>query len=332
VTDWLTQAGVLPNLYPFAMRLSHQMTGVISHPTLQDLLAYAFGWDILGHYLLNHHGVPVASALAATIVAALRPIPNRGWTALFAASYWAMLVFYNLGLQSMCGGCIQAYANYADYLAALAGGLALHGLMLTSRSDRLARVIAVGVAGASIGLAAEQAWSLTGVYQLPSIRNRADSLPEEVRAAGEAMRTLLPSGSTVEFVGRDSRIPLALARAEVRVPPITLTLISAYRKLNENLTPEQAAQAIEEFRQLTAWTDEIAREWIQQNGDWMIVQRQPVDAVLPWLVWAPDAPLMKTGLENCFEPVAEESFVTFVPPLSIALYKRVRRGRICLGE
>lgn len=332
VTDWLIQAGVLPNLYPHAMRLSHQMTGVIVHPTLQDLLAYAFGWDIVGHYFLNHHGVPFAGALAATIVAALRPIPNRGWTALFAASYWAMLVFYNLGLQSMCGGCIQAYASYADYLAALAGGLALHGLMVTNRSDLLVRGIAVGTVVASIGLAAEQAWSLTGVYQLPSIRNRADSLPEEVRAAGEAMRTLLPAGSAVELVGRDSRIPLALTLADIRLPPVTLVLVTSYRELNADVTPAEAAEATQEMRQLTMWTDGFAREWIQQNGDWMVVQRQPVDHAPPWLVWAPDAPLVKTGLEKCFEPVAQPEFANFVPPLSFTLYRRIRRGKVCLGE
>ncbi len=323
---------MLPKLYPHALPLSHQMTGVISHPTLRNLLAYAFGWDILGHYLLNHHGVPVASALAATIVAALRPIPNRGWTALFAASYWAMLVFYNLGLQSMCGGCIQAYANYADYLAALAGGLAVHGLMVTNRSDLLVRGIAVGTVVASIGLAAEQAWSLTGVYRLPSIRNRSDSLPEEVRAAGEAMRTLLPPGSAVELVGRDLRIPLALTLADIRIPPVTLTLVTSYRELDANVTPEEATQATQEMRQLTGWTDEIAREWMQQNGDWMIVQRKPVDPVVPWLIWAPDAPLVKTGLEKCFEPVAQPEFTNFVPPLSFTLYRRIRRGKVCLGE
>jgi hypothetical protein len=332
LTDWLIQAGVLPNLYPSAMRLSHQMTGVIIHPTLRDMLVYAFGRDVLGHYYFNHHAVPFLSALAATIVAARRPIPNRGWTALFAASYWGLLVFHHLGLQSICGGCIQAYANYVNYLAALAGGLALHGVMLTSRGDLSARRIAVGMVGASIALAAVQAWSLTGIYSLPSIRNRTDSLPAEVRTAGASMRALLPAGSATEFVGRDLRIPLALALADVRVPPVTLVLTSSYRELNANVTPAEAAQATQEMRQLTIWTDEIAREWIQQNGDWMMVQRQPVDKVIPWLVWAPDAPLVKTGLEKCFERVAEKAFNDFVPPLSVALYRRVRRGKICLGE
>ena len=243
-----------------------------------------------------------------------------------------MLVFYNLGLQSMCGGCIQAYANYADYLAALAGGLALHGLMVTDRSELLARSIAVAVVVASIGLAAEQAWSLTGPYQLPSIRNRADSLPEEVRAAGEVMRTLLPAGSAVELVGRDSRLPLALTLADIRLPPVTLVLVTSYRELNAGVTPVEATEATQEMRQLTMWTGEFAREWIQQNGDWMVVQRQPVDHGLPWLTWAPDAPLIKTGLEKCFEQVAEPVFTTFEPPLSFALYRRIRRGKVCLGE
>jgi hypothetical protein len=332
VTDWLTQAGVLPQLYPSALRISHQMLGVIDQPTLRDMLAYAFGSDILGHYFFNHHAVPFASALAATIVAALRPIPNRGWTALFAASYWALLVFHHLGLQSICPSCIQAYANYVNYLAALAGGLALHGLMRTSQSAQLARGITVGMVAVSIGLAAGQAWSLTGTYQLPSIRNRTSSFPEEVRVAGEAMKKLLPPGSATELVGRDSRIPLALALADIRVPPITLVLTSYYREMNSNVTPAEAAQATQEMRQLTIWTDEIAREWIQQSGDWMIVQRQPVDSVIPWLIWAPDTPLIKTGLERCFELVSEKAFDQFVPPLSVALYRRLRRGSVCLGQ
>jgi hypothetical protein len=86
------------------------------------------------------------------------------------------------------------------------------------------------------------------------------------------------------------------------------------------------------MRQLTIWTDEIAREWIQQNGDWMIVQRQPVDRGPVWLTWAPDGPLIKTGLEKCFELVSEPAFNDFVPPLAVALYRRVRRGKVCLGE
>ncbi|QOZ27238.1 glycosyltransferase family 39 protein [Bradyrhizobium sp. CCBAU 51753] len=332
MTDWLIQAGVLPNLYSFALSHSSQALGVPHPSTLRDMLAYAFGWDIMGHYLLNHHGVPLASALAATIVAALRPIPNRGWTALFAASYWALLVFHHLGLQSICPTCIQAYANYVDYLAALAGGLALHGLMRTASNDRLAGGIAVGTIFASLALAAVQAWNLVGPYQLPSIRNRVSSLPEEVRLAGETMRTLLPPGTKAEFVGSDLRIPLALVQAGIQIPPITLTLPSNYRKLNEGLTPEQVAQATAEMKQLTGWTDTIAKQWMQESGDWLILQRRPVVAAPDWLIWAPDAALVKTGLEKCFERVSESTFDTFVPPLSIALYRRVRRGKTCLGE
>src|SRR5581483_2589417 len=172
LTDSLVQAGLLPKLYPYTMLLSRQVGAGMQHATLLDMLEYAFGWDALGHYFFNHHIVPFATALAATIVAALRAIPNRGWTALFAISYWALLIFHHLGLQSQCGGCIQAYANYVDYLAALAGGLALHGVMLTAGSDLRARTFAIVAVAASIGLSAVQAWSLGGHYGLPSIRNR----------------------------------------------------------------------------------------------------------------------------------------------------------------
>jgi hypothetical protein len=331
VTDGLVQAGILPKLYPNIFTFSHQ--NVISQPaTVLRLLAYAFGWAMWRDWIIAHHAAPIAAALFSTIVAALRRVQNRGWMALFAASYWGMLVFHHLGAQSYCPICIQAYANFFDYLAALAGGLALHGLMQAAPNVGFVRGVAVGAVAASVGLAAAQAWSLSGGNKLPSIRNQTDSLPHEVRIAGEAMKTLLAPGSSVGFVGRDSRIPLALASADVRVPPVTLSLVSFYRKLDENLTPEQQAQTIEEIRQLSAWTDVIAREWIEDAGDWLVVQRQPVDYVFPWLVWAPEAPLVKTGLEKCFELVSEPAFAEFVPPLSIALYRRVRRGKICVGE
>lgn len=331
VTDWLVHAGILPKLYPNVFGLSHQAV-IIAPVTLRDMLASAFGWPMWRDWIIAHHAVPIAVALFATIVAALRPLQNRGWIALFAAAYWGMLAFHHLGAQSYCPICIQAYANYFNYLAALAGGLVLHSLMQAARNVGFVRAVAVGAVAASVGLSAAQAWSLSGGNKLPSIRNQTDSLPNELRTAGETMRTLLPPGSSVGFVGRDARIPLALASAAVRVPPVTLSLVSFYRKLDENLTPEQRAQTIEEIRQLSLWTDVIAKEWIEDAGDWLVVQRQPVDYVFPWLIWAPEAALIKTGLEKCFELVSEPAFVEFVPPLSVALYRRVRRGKICLGE
>jgi hypothetical protein len=330
LTDSLVQAGVLPKLYPYTMVLSRQIGGAMQHATLLDMLEYAFGRDVLGHYFLNHHAVPFATALAATIVAALRAIPNRGWTALFATSYWALLIFHHLGLQSLCGGCIQAYANYVDYLAALAGGLALHGVMLTSR-DLLARTFAVAVVGASIGLSAVQAWSLTGHYGVPSIRNRTESLPAEVGIAGAAMKRLLPPGAVTGIVGLDSRIPLALAEAGVRFPPIFLNIPPFYRKLNEGLTPELQAKTIAEIADLSMWTDAIARQWIESDFDWVVVQRQPPNRA-SWLIWAPETPLIETALEKCFERGPASAFATFDPPLAVELYKRVRRGKVCLGE
>jgi hypothetical protein len=331
VTDWLVHAGILPKLYPDVFGFSHQAV-IIPPATLRDMLATAFGWAMWRDWIIAHHAVPIAAALFATTVAALRPAQNRGWIALFAVSYWGMLAFHHLGAQSYCPICIQAYANYFDYMAALAGGLALHSVMQAARNVGFVRAAAIGAVAASVGLSAAQAWSLTGGNKLPSIRNQTDALPREVSVAGEAMKSLLAPGTNVGFVGRDSRIPLALASAGVGVPPVTLSLVSFYRKLDENLTPEQRTGTIEEIRQLSMWTDDIAREWIGDTGDWLVVQRQPVDYVFPWLVWAPEAPLVKTGLEKCFEPVAERAFNDFVPPLSVALYRRIRRGKICLGE
>ena len=145
------------------------------------------------------------------------------------------------------------------------------------------------------------------------------------------MKTALPSGAVTGIVGLDSRIPLALAEAGVHVPPIFLNVTPYYRKLNDGLTPELQAKAIAEIADLSMWTDAIARQWVESDFDWLVVQRQPPNRA-SWLIWAPEAPLVTTALDKCFERGPAPAFATFDPPLMIELYKRVRRGKVCLGE
>ena len=331
VTDWLVHAGVLPDFYP-NLRVATTGTLVVDRqPGLAGFLGYVFGWEMLRDWILMHHAIPIGAALFATIMASVRRIPNRGWTLLFALSFWAMMLYHHLGGQSFCPICIQGYANYFDFLAALAGGLALQGLLQPSASG-LAKATVICLVAASVAGAVLQSWSLTGVNRLPSIRNRADSLPAEVDRAGAAMKTLLPPGTVVGIVGVDPRIPLALQEADVRIPPVFLTLSSTYRKLNEGLTPELQASTIAELADLSAWTDATARQWIENDFDWLVVQRQPAPPAPPWLIWAPEAPLITTALEKCFERRADPAFDGFDPPLAVDLYKRIRRGRVCLGE
>ena len=104
----------------------------------------------------------------------------------------------------------------------------------------------------------------------------------------------------IGIVGLDSRIPLALAGGGPPDSADLPQLTSFYRKLNEDLTPELRAKAIAEIAELSLWTDDIARQWIENDFDWLVVQRQPPIRA-PWLIWAPDAPLIKTALEKCFE-------------------------------
>ena len=331
VTDWLIRAGLLPELYVNARSFSRQM--LINPPsTLSETLKSAFEQDMLRDWVIGHHFLPIAAALLATIVAALLQIPNRGWCALFAASYWGMLVFHHVGAQSYCPICIQAYANYFNYLGALAGGLCLEGLMSIVVITWVKRSLVIGAAAVSLALAAEQSWSLTGRTGLPSIRNRSNSLPQEVRLASDAVSIILRPGSEVGFVGLDSRIPLALAQAGVRVPPVTLSLTSFYRKLSDSLSPEQRDRTVEEIGDLSMWTDVIAKRWIQEAHDWLVVQRLPDGGVPLWLIWSAEAPLVKSGLAKCFERVATKSFDAFTPPLSFDLYRRTRRGRVCLED
>lgn len=331
VTDWLVHAGLLPDLYPNMPVFSSHVLVVEHEPGLAGFLGYVFGWEMLRDWILMHHAIPIAAAFFATVLASVRRIPNRGWTLLFALSFWAMMLYHHLGGQAFCPICIQGYANYFDFLAALASGLALQGLLQCSAS-RVTKAAVVCLTAAFVAGAALQSWSLTGVNRLPSIRNRTDSLPPEIDVAGAALKTLLPRGAAVGIVGFDPRISLALQEAEVRIPPIFLNITSFYRKLNDGLAPEVRAKTIAEIADLSAWTDAIARQWIENDFDWLVVQLQPAARSQSWLVWAPDAPLITTALEKCFERGAAPSFANFDPPLSVELYKRVRRGKVCLGE
>jgi hypothetical protein len=330
VTDWLAHAGVIPDFYPNTPAFSSRVFVIEHEPGLAGFLGYVFGWEMLRDWILMHHAIPIAAAFLATVLASVRRIPNRGWTLLFALSFWAMMLYHHLGGQSFCPICIQAYANYFDYLAALAGALMLQGL-LQPRAGSLGRPLLVCLVAAAVAASTVQSWSLTGVNKLPSIRNRTDSLPAEVYAAGAAMKALLPRGIVAGYVGGDPRIPLALAEDEIPFPPVMIHLPSFYRKLNENLTPEVEGKTIAEIADLSLWTDAIARQWIENDFDWLVVQRQPAQRI-PWLIWAPDAPLITTALQKCFEPSAAPAFGGFDPPLSVELYKRVGRGKVCLGE
>ncbi|MGT2434885.1 hypothetical protein ACU4GH_02445 [Bradyrhizobium betae] len=330
VTDLLVNAGILPRLFPNAFGFSHQII-IEQQPTLRALLVYAFGREILRDWILAHHIVPIAGVALGAIVAPMKRIANQGWMLLFVAAYCSLLVFHHLGAQSYCPICIQGYANYFDYLGALAGGLALQGVLERFSFTRRVRGLAAATVLVAIVTAAVQSWSLTGVNRLPSIRQWDDPLPREVRDVSAVFGQSLPPRASVGLVSLDPRIPLALEEANIRVPPVSLSLTSFYRQLKPDLTPEQQAQTIRELEDLSAWTDSTARRWMTNDFDWLVVQRAP-ERFPPWLVWAPGAPLVKTGLAVCFEPAAKRSFDTFTPPLAFEIYKRVRRGSECLGK
>ena len=173
VTDWLVHAGLLPDFYPNMPAFSSHTLVVEHEPGFAAFLGYVFGWEMLRDWILAHHVIPIAAALFAIVVASVCRIPNRGWTLLFALSFWVMMLYHHLGGQSFCPICIQAYANYFDFFAALAGGLALQGLLQRSAS-RVAKAAVVCLIAAAVVVAAVQSWSLTGVNRLPSIRNRTD--------------------------------------------------------------------------------------------------------------------------------------------------------------
>jgi hypothetical protein len=322
----------LPDFYPNIPVFSSHILVTEHAAGLAAFLTYVFGWEMLRDWILAHHIIPIAAALFAMVIASVRRIPYRGWTWLFALSFWAMMLYHHLGSQqAFCPICIQAYANYFDFLAALAGGVALQGMLQRAPSG-VVKAAVICLITAAVLVAAIQSWSLTGVNRLPSIRNQADSLPAEIGLASATIRTLLPRGAVASIVGGDARIRLILAAADVHVPPIFLNIAPFYRKLNEGLTAELQEKTVAEIADLSMWTDPIARQWIERDFDWLVVQRQPAGRPAAWLIWAPEAPLITTALEKCFERGPAPAFPAFDPPLVIELYKRVRRGKVCLGE
>ena len=157
VTDALVHAGLFPALYPNMPVFSSHVLVVEHEPGLAGFLGYVFGWEMLRDWILAHHVIPIAAALFAIVVASAS-IPNRGWTLLFALSFWVMMLYHHLGGQAFCPICIQGYANYFDFLAALAGGLALQGLLQPAAS-RLAKAAVIGLTAASVAVAAVQSWN-----------------------------------------------------------------------------------------------------------------------------------------------------------------------------
>lgn len=331
VTDWLSRAGIMP--FPHALSLSHQVvaSSIPVHGSLGGLLGYMFGWEIVKDWILAHHGVPIATAILASVALVFRRMPNRGWIAAFVAAYFFLLLFHHFGAQSYCPICIQAYANYFNYLGALAGALVLHGMSELFPRKQFVRMVCVGAIVVSLALASLQSWQLSGSNRLPSLRNQETSVSSEVRQVGDALKGFAPANSLVGLVSTDPRIPLALSRADLMVPPVALTLTSFYRKPNDNLTAEQQAITTAEIVDLSGWTDSTAEDWMRGAYEYLVVQRRP-DRFPSWLVWAPDAPLVKHGLEQCFEKVGTRSFDQMVPPLSIDLYRRTRRGEACVKD
>jgi hypothetical protein len=178
-------------------------------------------------------------------------------------AYGGLLVFHHLASLSYCPICIQAYANYFNYL----GGLAIHGLLRRFSFALAGRAIAVVAIVAAVVTAAVQSWSLTGVNRPPSLRNSVDALPQEVRETSAMLAQSLQEGSPIGVVGLDPRILLALARADIRVPAVSLSLGFSYRQLKPNLTDEQEAQTIKQLEELSGWTDTTAKRWIETDYD-----------------------------------------------------------------
>ena len=277
VTDLLVHAGLLPDFYPNMPLFSSHILVVEHEPGFAAFLGYVFGWEMLRDWITgaprhSDRGCPVRNCPGDSV----RRIPNRGGRCCSRSPFWAMMLYHHLGGQAFCPICIQGYANYFDFLAALAGGLALQGL-LQRRAGRLAKAIVICL------LAASCCWRGAAVLEpdrrepsavdpqpdgfIAARDRRCRRSPEDPAAAGRGGGYCRLRSPNFAGVGRT---------AEARIPPIFPHPRHRYStkaepRFGSRATGRRRSSSSPIFR---GWTDPIARQWIENDFDWLAVQRQ----------------------------------------------------------
>ena len=323
----LIKLGIIPDFYPYATQFASYLN--YDPPrSIIGILASALRLEIFLDWTATHHISAVVGAGLATIVAYKNPTQRRGWMAYFAAVYWSGLAYYIFAGQLQCAICVQAYANYIDYLGALAGGLAFQ--VCTEREAGRGRrelvrfrKIAITVALAAVAL---QVLRLHGSLRLPSAF-REPALPPQVRLVADAVRGLVPPGDEVAVVGVDNRILLGLSTAGVRFPPVNIGLYSHYRLIQAGISPEQVRGVDSDVEAMGSFTDATARKWMERDFNWLLVQEEPQPAAVT--PWNPSSPLVLGGLSRCFTKNRTIPVSGTVPALRFSLYRRTASGPTC---
>jgi hypothetical protein len=293
-------------------------------------LESAFRAEIIFQWTVMFHVAAVAGALFATVVALWPGVQRRGWIVYFSVAYWSGLLYYLIAGQLQCSICVQAYLNYADYLAAIAAGLAFQAIVFHAALRPLAvwiGTIAFAVLGMFIVV---QSLHLRGVYALPTAMKVSIPLPQQVERVKVAVKNIIPQGDEIAVIASDRRILLGLTEAGVRFPPWTLISPFNYRRIQDGLDPEVRDQTAREIEDISDWTDSTARRWLSQTYDWLLVQYQPEMRQADWVIWHPKSSLVVGALERCFVRERVYEIADIDPMLKFMLYRRSGSGPMCV--
>lgn len=326
LSDGLMKMGLLLDLYPNALRYAQHLT--YSPPRdFVSMFRSAMLFEIHRDWIGLHHLAAVVSAGFAAVVAAVPRIRGRRWLAYFTAAYWGGLLYYLIAGQLQCNICVQAYLNYIDYLAAVAGGLALHALSERASSARGLIVLRSAAIATVAVVVAVQGYKLDGTLGLPSAFRVQEPLPSQVNRVKLALADVVPKDKEIAVIGTDNRLILGLASTGARIAPWVLGGYDRYRIIQPNLGPGLTRQTADEIEAMGNWSDSTVVKWLNHSYDDIVVQNAP--AITNKSPWTPTSVLVKGALARCFRPERTFEMANMTPPLQFTAYRRIKSGVEC---
>lgn len=329
MSELLIRVGALPDSFPNAIRFS-QTTYYDQPGSWHALIQSAFRLEIVRDWVAWHHLPQVVAALFAVATLMAFGLPRLKWLSFFTAAYWLGLLYYLVAGQLQCSACVQAYLNYVDYLAAIAGGLALQAILDRGVFSR-ARLLPAAFAGIIL-LVVTQSFLIKGRLELPSAFHQAMSLPKQVDLLTMKIRGKIQADTPVGIVGVDKRLLLALTEADVKFTAWSLVMPYNYRRIAAGLLPDEIERTRQEIEALTDWTDLTADRWLSKDYQRIVVVDSPRTPSPEWVIWHAGSPKVINALSRCFEKELAISVDEIDPPMTISIYGRRISGAVCLDS
>ncbi len=329
MSEVLIRVGVLPDTFPNAIRFS-QTTYYDQPASWHALIQSAFRLEIIRDWVAWHHLPQVMAALFSLATLVAFGISRLKWLSFFTAAYWLGLLYYLVAGQLQCSACVQAYLNYVDYLAAIAGGLALQAILDRGVFSR-ARLLTAAFASIIL-LVVMQSFLINGRLKLPSAFHQAMSLPKQVDLLAMQIRGKIHSDAPIGIVGVDKRLLLALTVVDVKFTAWSLVMPYNYRRIAAGLSPDEIERTRQEIEALTDWTDLTADRWLSKDYQRIVGVDSPRTPSPEWVIWRADAPKVINALSRCFEKELAISVDEIAPPMTTSVYGRRISGAVCLDS